>query len=229
MTDDVNGTYVNFSAHAGTYATLPLEFQYSPPASGGVVSPSPWSSYFWTHVPGFASPGYTGEPGQICNLLGNPSEPFSQTYHDWRGYSEFVIPDTTEVSAYKVSFISYSFPNRWDDALCNNWVSYYSEYSNATLTVNQHWDIFSGFGQLMDDIGGDGLRYLAGVIIILVLAMLPFFVLHRFNIYITIIMIICAVGIDFVTGLFDLPVVFALGLGSLAIFFLVNRASAGAQ
>jgi hypothetical protein len=223
--NNTTGGYINFSAHDSTYLTLPLAFRYSRPAEGDPITPpSTWSSYFW-----LPTAGYIGGSGQQCWLGANPSEPFGETYQNWTGYGTFVIPSDipVEFSAYKVSLISYSFPNRWDDTYCDNWTTYTAEQGNATITVAEHWDIFTGFGDLMSDWGGDGLRYLIGAIIIIVMAMLPFFLLHRLNVYVTLIMIVCGVGIAYLTGLFDLPVVFALALGSLAIFFLANKATAG--
>jgi hypothetical protein len=229
---DINGTYQNYTSRAVTYPLLSDEvnvqmvFRNSPPADGNIVTyDNAFASYFY--------PPYTGKVGEVCFFGANPSEPFSGAYYQWRGISNpITIPEEVNYvkntdKAYKVQFMAYSFPARWNDALCNNWTMYAGDDINATLTINPKVDYFSGLGDILQDIGGDGMRFLAGVIICIVMGVLPFFILHRFNVYISIMMMLFGVGIAFAAGLFDLPVIFALALGSLAIYLLIYRGSGG--
>lgn len=245
MTDDINGTLWSYQARDVYYPLLNHEYNvqgiffHNSPADEVEWFPYPYSTpypYVETSHTVFASyffPPYTGQAGETCGFT--PGEPFTAqggAYHQWRGISDpIVIPTETNYvkntdTAYKVQFIAYSFPSRWG-GLCKNWTTYAGDEINATITINPRVDYFSGLGDILQDIGGDGMRFLGGVIICIVMGVLPFFILHRFNVYISIMMMLFGVGIAFAAGLFDLPVIFALALGSLAIYLLIYRGSGG--
>ena len=171
----------------------------------------------WVEVPGFTYdidqhyPAFTlQEAGGNTSVTVPPHTGFLVNNTRWKGWTNFTITQENTVT-YKGVYYRFSY-------LTPTW----SADTNATLTVSKNPLLLTNINDWVDDIGGDGLRYFFGVIIIGILAAIPFILMRQFNLYIEVIMIILGVGIAALIGLFDLWVVFALTLGSLAIYLMVR-------
>lgn len=206
------GDTVRFSFDTVTNSTNPpgyndewivVWFQKTDPYTGHIVDLSGYDKYPPYNLQVYGSPNasvviptYTGH---------------NQSHTRWVGWANYTITDEYTTS-YTGRLVSFSYLNP-------SWFHY---YGNATLTVSKNPLLLTNLNTFVNDIGGAGLRYLLGVIIIGILAFIPFFLMHRFDVYIEVIMIILGVGIAFLIGLFDLWVVFALALGSLAVFLMLR-------
>jgi hypothetical protein len=135
----------------------------------------------------------------------------------WVGYANVTVGD---VPAYRVHF------NAINNTFGANPWSY--DLGNVTLTVSHNPLKMTNLNDAAQGLGGDGLRYALGALIILVMALIPFIITRQFNLYLEIIMIVLGVGIAAAIGFFDLWVVFGLGIGCLALYLLMNK-TGGAQ
>lgn len=130
----------------------------------------------------------------------------------WVGYGTMTAGDDL---AYKVGMYGFNITNPTLYPAYN--------YGNVTIIISQNPWLVSNIGTWADSVGGDGLRYFLGLLIILGLACIPYLLLRAFNLYLEIIMVVFGLGIDLYAGLFDLWVLFALAIGLVAIYFLLNR------
>jgi hypothetical protein len=176
--------------------------QKTDPYTGGIVDLSGYDKY-----PSYVVQVYGGTNSTIIPQWTGHNQSFTR----WVGWSNFTITDPY-VTSYTGRLVSISYLNP-------SWLNY---YGNATLTVSKNPLLLTNLNDFVDGIGGAGLRYLLGVIIIGILAFIPFFLMRELNVFIEIIMIILGVGISYLIGLFDLWVVFALALGSLAVFLMLR-------
>lgn len=190
----------------------------------GVISFDEVNPYtgMWVDVPGFSYdpsqhyPAFTlQESGGNTSVTVPASTGFLVNNTRWKGWTNFTITQEDTVT-YRGNYLRLSYLNP-------TW----SEYTNTTLTVSKNPLLLTNINDVLRDIGGDGLRYFFGVIIIGILAFIPFFLMRQFNVFIEIIMIVLGVGISFLIGLFDLWVVFALGIGSLAVFLMLRNKVGG--
>lgn len=131
----------------------------------------------------------------------------------WLGWTNFTVP-VSNISMYKA------------EVQVANGVYVYT-LNNATISVSKNPFQMGSIGDIAKSIGGSGLAYIIGALIIVVLALLPYLIMRTFNVYIELCMIAFGVGISYVIGLFDLWVVLALVLGSVALYLTVNRTSGG--
>ena len=135
----------------------------------------------------------------------------------WMGWANFTVPSTT-MTAYRVQIMGY-----------NHTAPVFYILDSADLTVGKNPLLLSNIGDVARDIGGDGLAFILGVVIIGLLALVPFLLLGRMNAHLETMMIAFGIGISFLIGLFDLWVVFGLGVASIAIYLMINRSSGGKQ
>lgn len=139
-------------------------------------------------------------PGYITGLSGNTSL--------WRGYYDIVLAD---YPSYKFDVYGY-----------NTSSGIFYNYGNSSITVTNNPLQATNLGDWLDDIGGDGLRYFIGVLIILFFLIIPYWYMRTMNIYMEIVMVAFAIGINYLFGLFDLWVVVAIGVGAVALYVLIS-------
>jgi hypothetical protein len=99
--------------------------------------------------------------------------------------------------------------------------------TSAILHVSKNPLLLTNFGAWVDDFGGDGMRYAAAVIIILILLCLPYLITRNFSLYLEMMMVVAGIGISYAIGLLDLWVVFGLAIGIFALFILIWRSGSG--
>jgi hypothetical protein len=220
---DIHWTNLKGEVITSAYIGDPIRFNYDTGGNGTNPPSYKCDAFYFEILDKNAQTGlwtYDTNPGFYAQIKGSTNVSnvipagSAELYADniWVGYGTVVAGDDP---AYKVGMYGFNLTN----------LTLYPTYSygNATITISQNPLLVSNIGTWADSIGGDGLRYFLGLLVILGLACIPYLITRIFNLYLEIIMVVFGLGIDLYAGLFDLWVLFALAIGLVAIYFLLNR------
>lgn len=95
--------------------------------------------------------------------------------------------------------------------------------SSSTISLTKSPFLVQNFTDWIKSIGGEGLAYVVAVLIILILACIPFLIFRRIVMILEIMMIGIGLGLVFMLGLINLWIVFGVGVGLVAIFILTRN------
>jgi hypothetical protein len=95
--------------------------------------------------------------------------------------------------------------------------------SSSTISLTKSPFLVQNFTDWIKSIGGEGLAYVVAVLIILILACIPFLIFRRIVMILEIMMIGIGLGLVFMLGLISLWIVFGVGVGLVAIFILTRN------
>jgi len=140
----------------------------------------------------------------------SPGHAWSFDGHAWKGWGQMTAGSVLEYKAVLMA--------RHTAAPIHDY-----QIGSSTITISQNPLLVSNFGSWLGAIGGDGLRFSVGVMIVLLFMAIPFLITRQFNFMLEMMMAVIAVGINMYVGLFDLWVVFALAIGILAVFILMKK------
>jgi hypothetical protein len=150
-----------------------------------------------------------------------PVDPHSQTAVFFgvavQGWGQINFTKPTDYRAYLVAFNHTVYP------------PYQYVYAYADIAITDNPYLMNNLGGWAQSVGGDGLRYLIAVIIIIILVCLPFLIFRMLNLYIEMFMLVLGLGISSALGLIDLVVLMGLMIGIGAIFVLIWRSGGGNQ
>jgi hypothetical protein len=162
--------------------------------------------------------GYYGMPYGASAYLYKPWNNAWSPYNDLRivGYNDYsYIPGEshypTNVTSLRVELVGLN-ATTMDVFLL----------SSADISLVKNPLLVTNFADWIKSIGGEGLAYIVAVLIIIILASIPFLILHRMIMIIEIMMIVIGLGLTFMMGLISLWVVFGVGVGLIAIFVLTR-------
>lgn len=125
----------------------------------------------------------------------------------WTGYTLLKTP--TE-GVYRVNLYGYNSTHPMYDL------------GNATITVGKNAYDLANFGTWLDAVGGSGLRFIMGTLVMFIFACVPALLLKRVNNYVEVIMIVVGLGVCLLVGLFDLWVVMGLIILVVAAFVIAK-------
>jgi hypothetical protein len=100
---------------------------------------------------------------------------------------------------------------------------YVETLGTADISLTKSPFIITNFADWLKYYGGEGLAYLVAIVIILLLAAIPFLLLHRMIVILEMMMIAIGLGFCLLAGLISLWIVFGVGVGLVAIFILTRN------
>lgn len=165
--------------------------------------------------------GFYGMPYGGSAYLYKPWIGYWSPYNDLRivGYNDYnYIPGEphypTNATSIRAELVGYNVSTS---------TIYILGSSTITLTKNPY--LTQNFTEWIFATGGEGLAYIVAMLIIIVLASIPFLILRRIVMVVEIMMIGIGLGLSFMMGLIGIWVVFGVGIGLIAIFVLTRGGS----
>jgi PKD repeat protein len=137
----------------------------------------------------------------------------------WAGYSTFTF---TEAQTYRAVVTGVNATNP---------VLYPTiTYGTSDIVISANPMMASNVGAVAGDVGGLAMRLIGAVAVLGILIALPFFLMGRvFNLYITVVMAVIAIGLDYFLGLIDIWVIAACVIVAVLSMFFMRGGGGGAQ